>query len=195
MEASCGVETVQRLRESETKLQQQLQESVKRENILNMKLATKHQEMQDLLVGNDTWAIFMVLQGHIQATYDNVKCACRNGILPYFNFHTRGTWPFSLHNLTPCGFNTFSCVSMTTHVTAHDVVWLYEDIAQKSSTPRINLPPVAKRGGSHIIYVHTYVCHVQHAHHNVGQGITLSTCSVHHCTVVLPIWPTLCVSI
>ena len=53
MEASCGVETVQRLRESETKLQQQLQESVKRENILNMKLATKHQEMQDLLVGND----------------------------------------------------------------------------------------------------------------------------------------------
>lgn len=49
IESSCGVDTMQRLRDSETKLQQQLQESVKRENILNMKLATKHQEMQDLL--------------------------------------------------------------------------------------------------------------------------------------------------
>ena len=54
IEASCGVDTMQRMRDSETKLQQQLQESVKRENILNMKLATKHQEMQDLLVGNTT---------------------------------------------------------------------------------------------------------------------------------------------
>ena len=55
MEANCGIETMQRLRDSEAKLQQQLQESVKRENVLNMKLATKHQEMQDLLVGNDKW--------------------------------------------------------------------------------------------------------------------------------------------
>lgn len=55
MEDHCGIETMHKLRDSEAKLQQQLQESVKRENVLNMKLATKHQEMQDLLVSNDKW--------------------------------------------------------------------------------------------------------------------------------------------
>ena len=55
MEDQCDIETMHRLRDSEAKLQQQLQESVKRENVLNMKLATKHQEMQDLLVSNDKW--------------------------------------------------------------------------------------------------------------------------------------------
>ena len=48
--ASSNADEIQKLRDSEAKLQQQLQESVKRENVLNMKLTTKHQEMQDLLV-------------------------------------------------------------------------------------------------------------------------------------------------
>jgi hypothetical protein len=42
-----GADEAQKSKESEARAQ--LQESVKRENILNMKLATKHQEMQDLL--------------------------------------------------------------------------------------------------------------------------------------------------
>ena len=63
MEDHCGIEAMHKLRDSEAKLQQQLQESVKRENVLNMKLATKHQEMQDLLVSND-------------------KCMCRLRVLP-----------------------------------------------------------------------------------------------------------------
>lgn len=48
LEAS-GAEEVARLRESEAKLQLQVQESTRRENVLNMRLATKQQEMQDLL--------------------------------------------------------------------------------------------------------------------------------------------------
>ena len=41
-----------RLRESETKLQSQVQELTRRENVLNMRLATKQEEMRNLLVSN-----------------------------------------------------------------------------------------------------------------------------------------------
>ena len=47
---SSGANEVAKLRESENKLQLQVQESTRRENVLNMRLATKQQEMQDLLV-------------------------------------------------------------------------------------------------------------------------------------------------
>ena len=32
-----------------------------------------------------------------------------------------GTWQFCLHNDEPCGFVTFLCVSVATHVTARGV--------------------------------------------------------------------------
>ena len=34
---------------------------------------------------------------------------------------TCGTWQFCLHNDEPCGFVTFVCVSVATHVTARGV--------------------------------------------------------------------------
>ena len=43
-----------KLKESESKLTLQVQESTRRENVLNMRLATKQQEMQDLLVSVHT---------------------------------------------------------------------------------------------------------------------------------------------
>ena len=35
--------------------------------------------------------------------------------------HACGTWQFCLHNDEPCGFVTFLCVSVATHVTARGV--------------------------------------------------------------------------
>jgi len=48
LEAS-GANEVAKLKESEAKLQLQIQESTRRENVLNMRLATKQQEMQELV--------------------------------------------------------------------------------------------------------------------------------------------------
>ena len=47
---SSGANEVAKLKESEAKLQLQIQESTRRENVLNMRLATKQQEMQELVV-------------------------------------------------------------------------------------------------------------------------------------------------
>ena len=47
---SSSAEDVARLRESESKLQLQVQELTRRENVLNMRLATKQEEMRNLLV-------------------------------------------------------------------------------------------------------------------------------------------------
>ena len=33
-----------------------------------------------------------------------------------------GTCPLCLHKDVPCGFGTFFCVTVVTHVTAHDVL-------------------------------------------------------------------------
>ena len=41
---------IARLKESESKLQLQVQELTRRENVLNMRLATKQEEMRNLLV-------------------------------------------------------------------------------------------------------------------------------------------------
>lgn len=49
LEAS-GADQVAKLKESENKLQLRIQESTRRENVLSMRLATKQQEMQDLVV-------------------------------------------------------------------------------------------------------------------------------------------------
>lgn len=46
---AADTEEITKLKESESKLQLQIQESTRRENVLNMRLATKQQEMQDLL--------------------------------------------------------------------------------------------------------------------------------------------------
>lgn len=32
-----------------------------------------------------------------------------------------GTWQFCVHDMTPCGFNTFLCVSVATRMTVYDV--------------------------------------------------------------------------
>lgn len=48
---SSGAQEVAKLKETEGKLTLQVQELTRRENVLNMRLATKQQEMQDLLVG------------------------------------------------------------------------------------------------------------------------------------------------
>ena len=47
---AADTEEIIKLKDSESKLQLQIQESTRRENVLNMRLATKQQEMQDLLV-------------------------------------------------------------------------------------------------------------------------------------------------
>ena len=47
---NSSAEDVARLRESECKLQLQVQELTRRENVLNMRLATKQEEMRNLLV-------------------------------------------------------------------------------------------------------------------------------------------------
>ncbi|KAL5457710.1 hypothetical protein EMCRGX_G034997 [Ephydatia muelleri] len=46
---AADTEEIIKLKDSESKLQLQIQESTRRENVLNMRLATKQQEMQDLL--------------------------------------------------------------------------------------------------------------------------------------------------
>lgn len=40
-----------KLKETETKLQLRVQEATRRENVLNMRLATKQQETQEIMVG------------------------------------------------------------------------------------------------------------------------------------------------
>ena len=51
---SSSASEVAKLKDSESKLQLQVQESTRRENVLNMRLATKQQEMQDLMVNSPT---------------------------------------------------------------------------------------------------------------------------------------------
>lgn len=45
-----GMEEVEKLQDTVTKLTLQVQEATRRENVLNMRLATKQQELQDTLV-------------------------------------------------------------------------------------------------------------------------------------------------
>lgn len=45
-----GMEEVEKLQETVAKLTLQVQEATRRENVLNMRLATKQQELQDTLV-------------------------------------------------------------------------------------------------------------------------------------------------
>ena len=47
---SSGADEVAKLKESENKLQQQVEEFTRRENVLKMRLATKQQELQELMV-------------------------------------------------------------------------------------------------------------------------------------------------
>lgn len=47
---TSGAGEMSKLRESENKLQLRIQESTRRENVLNMRLATKQQEMHELAV-------------------------------------------------------------------------------------------------------------------------------------------------
>ena len=47
---SSGAAEVAKLKESESKLQQRVEEFTRRENVLNMRLATKQQELQELVV-------------------------------------------------------------------------------------------------------------------------------------------------
>ncbi len=47
---ACGADEVSKLKDSESKLQLRIQESTRRENVLNMRLATKQQEMHELAV-------------------------------------------------------------------------------------------------------------------------------------------------
>ena len=50
----------------------------------------------------------MLPVGSVYRCVKLVLCAC-------------GTWQFCLHNDEPCGFVTFLCVSVATHVTARGV--------------------------------------------------------------------------
>ena len=50
--AAKGMEEVEKLQETVTKLTLQVQEATRRENVLNMRLATKQQELQDTLVSD-----------------------------------------------------------------------------------------------------------------------------------------------
>jgi phage shock protein A len=47
---SSGADEVAKLKESESKLQQQVEEFTRRDNVLKMRLATKQQELQELMV-------------------------------------------------------------------------------------------------------------------------------------------------
>lgn len=52
LQVAKGMEEVEKLQETVTKLTLQVQEATRRENVLNMRLATKQQELQDTLVSN-----------------------------------------------------------------------------------------------------------------------------------------------
>ena len=58
---SSSASEVAKLKDSESKLQLQVQESTRRENVLNMRLATKQQEMQDLMVNSPAPTNFVLL--------------------------------------------------------------------------------------------------------------------------------------
>lgn len=45
-----GMEELSKIQDSESKLTLQVQEATRRENVLNMRLATKQQELQDTMV-------------------------------------------------------------------------------------------------------------------------------------------------
>ena len=47
---AAGAEEVAKLKETEGKLQLRVQEAARRENVLNMRLATKQQETQEIMV-------------------------------------------------------------------------------------------------------------------------------------------------
>lgn len=51
------MEEVEKLQEAENKLTLQVQEATRRENVLNMRLATKQQELQDTLVSNSRYCL------------------------------------------------------------------------------------------------------------------------------------------
>ena len=53
LQAAKGMEEVEKLQETASKLTLQVQEATRRENVLNMRLATKQQELQDTLVSNN----------------------------------------------------------------------------------------------------------------------------------------------
>lgn len=50
LQTAKGMEEVEKLQETVSKLTLQVQEATRRENVLNMRLATKQQELQDTLV-------------------------------------------------------------------------------------------------------------------------------------------------
>ena len=52
---SSGAAEMAKLKESESKLQQRVEEFTRRENVLNMRLATKQQELQELVVSAGTF--------------------------------------------------------------------------------------------------------------------------------------------
>lgn len=52
LQTAKGMEEVEKLQETVAKLTQQVQEATRRENVLNMRLATKQQELQDTLVSS-----------------------------------------------------------------------------------------------------------------------------------------------
>ena len=47
---AAGADEVAKLKENETRLQLRVQEAQRRENVLNMRLATKQQETQEIMV-------------------------------------------------------------------------------------------------------------------------------------------------
>ena len=141
---SSSASEVAKLKDSESKLQLQVQESTRRENVLNMRLATKQQEMQDLMVifispsvvyteyilyfSLVNCMLFFLFFPHTHThTHDTLTCPCISWIVGFLSLTN---YPRSHRNLLKRHHRTVS----TSRLKASP------DIRQLSTSPDSNRP-------------------------------------------------------
>ncbi len=73
-----------KLKESESKLQQQVEEFTRRENVLKMRLATKQQELQELMVSQ---SFSQFLENHDDNHIFSFPYICTHNTSSYVHMH------------------------------------------------------------------------------------------------------------
>ena len=86
---AAGAEEVAKLKDNETRLQLRVQEAQRRENVLNMRLATKQQETQEIMV---------TLHNIVLPINERVVCRLLLNYFHVLKVHPPHTHP---HTLTP----------------------------------------------------------------------------------------------
>ena len=98
---SSSASEVAKLKDSESKLQLQVQESTRRENVLNMRLATKQQEMQDLMV-NHLFSCFVCSPLFLCSVVNTLLSSIHMFKTPLHNPHVLSTTPVNSQIMDIC---------------------------------------------------------------------------------------------